>query len=120
MKIGDKLICKKRFNKSEKWFCQFQKDDSAFEMNKAYEIIYVSKIGPTNTDDGKIISIKCGFLVNSVHGIHEENTIFITKMYPGNERGRNTPPYLYDYFYSTKEMRKLKLKKLNGIKNCEK
>lgn len=109
--VGDKLICKKRFNKYQNFFCQFQYDDSAFEINQKYEVIY---IGPM------IVSIKCGFLVKSVHGIHEENTLFVTKIYSGNKPGRNTPPYLYDYFYSPRELRKLKLLKTQRNEKIEK
>jgi hypothetical protein len=128
MKKGDKLICKKRFDQFENYFCVFAKDDSSFEVDQTY---LVNQIHVSNNNDGSLnhttISVSCGFLITEGHGTRqspyknrEENTFFLLENKEHRNQGKNTMPYLYDYFYTPREIRKLKLLKTQRNQKFEK
>lgn len=118
MKIGDKLICKKRFDKSENFFCVFAKDDSNFEIDQTY---LVNQIHISNTGGGTTISVSCGFFITlPSNNTREENTFFSLEDNTHRKPSKSTMPYLYDFFYTPKEIRKLKLRKMQRDQKFEK
>jgi len=88
MKVGDKLICKK--NHGYNGFSEV----SYFEVNAEYTIDTIKKW----IDHYTIIIDNIGFTYNFNLNYKQINGCYM----------------LYDYFYTKKELRKLKLEVLNG------
>lgn len=123
-KNGDLLICRKKFDKYENCFCLFELSDTEFEVDKVYKIINVYDstrfMNGQYSKCGQNIAVGCDFLVQNNHGTFEENTVFETIKNKINKPGKSTIPYLYDYFYTNQEIRKMKLQKTERLSKLKK
>lgn len=100
MKIGDKLYCKRNYTSADSIIWEeLMRNTIFFEKGNYYEVILL----PDDELEYKEGTERGAILLKSKS---QEITFY---------RGGYMPPYLWSYFYTPQELRKLKLQQLQTI-----